>query len=240
MGVLDALTILGSGISQGYRGSQELQRQLAEAKRKALLDEREQALREHAQASADALSQAQALNLGSEASARDFSTGEARAEAARAGAPIASGGVPTLHISGNTFTLPNRMDTVQNPYIAELLKQSSEERFKHDNPDFYMHFPPVGSNRMGIGGTNSPESRVLKLIDMAIGKPTPALLGEDEDSYTARQSQEKQQRLNFLLNNTATLDSLFRTLSGNTSSDTTTTGKGKAVAKPINRFKVKV
>lgn len=46
MAFLDALAILASGAARGYRGSQEIQRQLAEAKRRALLEEREQAVRE--------------------------------------------------------------------------------------------------------------------------------------------------------------------------------------------------
>lgn len=38
MGAFDALAVLGSGVAQGYRGNQELLRQLREAKRRALLE----------------------------------------------------------------------------------------------------------------------------------------------------------------------------------------------------------
>lgn len=232
MGILDALTILGSGVARGYRGSQELQRQLAEAKRKALIEEREMAMREEAQNVQNALARAQTAEAGVDTESKGFSLGRARADATRDDTPIMSGGIPRLRIGGQEFDIPNKFSSIRDPNIADLLKQVSEQEFMHNNPNYYMRYPPVGRGG-NMSFTNTPEGRALKYMQLVFGTNIPPLMGEDEDSYTARVTQERQQRLNFLLNNKDTVDKLLEGMG----SDSTKAGSDST---KTDRFKVKV
>lgn len=237
MGVIDALTILGSGIGRGYRGSQELQRQIAEAKRKALIEERDLAIREQAQNAANALAAAQSRRLGVESDTGEFSLGRARAAATSEDAPVTQGGSIPFRLGGQSFTLPNRLSTLQNPQIAALLGQGSEEAFKARHPDYYMHYPPVGRGSTSFNST--PEGKALQYMQLVFGTNITPLLGEDEESYSTRVNKERNQRLQFLLNNKDTIDDLLGGGSGIPSDSTDTSGKKKK--KPSgNRFQVDV
>ena len=233
MSFLDALAILGAGVGRGYRGSQELQRQLAAAKRKELMDERDMAIREQQQASQDALARAQATNLGSETSARDFTLGEARAASERGATPITSGGNPRLSIGGNNFNLPNRMDVLQNPQIASMLTQSSDEQFKAAHPDYFRNYPPAGTAAAAL--KNTPEARGRDYIDKILTGLPPIGLGEDETEYTLKTNKLMRAKLAFLMETDPEAINAF--LQKATSADTTSKGKSKGSG---NRFKVKV
>lgn len=234
MGVLDALTILGSGIGQGYRGSQEVQRQIAEAKRKALLEERDQIVREQAAASANALQAAQATNLGSETSARDQTTAEARAASLRGSAPIMSHGSPHLSIGGNSFNLPNRLDALQDPNISSLLRESSDEQFKSAHPGYYTNYPPAGSSAAQV--KLEPRARKVEYLLKAAGVATGGGPGqfEEPEAYSARTASTFQ----YIINQLREADpEAFNEAASDTS------GRGKPKPKPkgsSNRFKVKV
>lgn len=182
MSILDALTILGSGVARGYRGSQELQRQLVEAKRKALLEERELAMREQAQIAQNALAAAQTGKLGVDTRAGEFGLGEARAESERGATPIMPGGIPSLSIGGNKFQLPNRLDTLLNPEIAGMLRQSSEEDFRAAHPSYYMNSGAYGQNKL------DPRARRIDYLLKTAGVATGGGPGqfEEPDAYQAR------------------------------------------------------
>jgi hypothetical protein len=228
MGVLDALTILGSGIGQGYRGSQELQRQIAEAKRKALIEDRDMAIREQAQRSADALATAQATNLGSEASARDFTTGEAKAASLRGGAPITQGSPPAFSVGGRSFTIPNRFDALQDPSISALLRESGDEYIKGKYPQYFTNYPPAGTSAAQV--KLDPRSRKVDYLLKAAGVATGGGPGQFEqpDVYQTRTAAT----FKYILDQLRAADpEAF-----NESAVPDTSGKGKG----NKRFKIKV
>lgn len=61
MSILNALSVFAGGAAQGYRAREETNRQIAEVKRKALLEEREQQIREAAQRTQESLAKQQIL-----------------------------------------------------------------------------------------------------------------------------------------------------------------------------------
>lgn len=195
MGVLDALTILGAGIGRGYRGSQELQRQMAEEKRKALLDEREQILREQNARSQQALQEAQiqteALNraigqFGLDVNKKRYETSQT---------PITQGGGPLkARILGQDVNLPGTVQTLTDQ--DALLRQLSEEKFKSEHPGYFMNYPPAGTAAAQI--RNSPEARGREYIQQILTGNPAMELSEDAETYNTRIRGLMKAKLDFL------------------------------------------
>jgi hypothetical protein len=220
MGVLDALTILGAGVGRGYRGSQELQRQIAEEKRKALLEEREQAVRERAAESQIQLNTAQQQAAAVEMAMTKFGLGEKERGLKRDTTPITPNGVPIkARILGNDVNLPGTLESLTSQ--GDLIRQLSEEQFKSQHPGYFTNYPPAGTAAAQI--RNSPEARGRDYIhEILSGQLTP-LMGEDEESYTLRANKMMRQKLDFLMEQDPdALNALF----GKTKADSTDTTEG--------------
>ncbi len=207
MGVLDALTILGSGIGRGYRGSQELQRQIAEQKRKALLEEREQIVKETTARSQQALTEAQIQTEALNRAIGQFGLDVNKKKVERSEAPITRGGTPLrASLLGNEINLPGTMQSLTDQ--GDLLRQLSEEEFKSSHPGYFTNYPPVGTAAAQI--KNSPETRGRDYIHEILSGNPPALLGESGEEYTTRTNAMMRNKLNFLLEQDPdAIDALF-------------------------------
>src|SRR3989337_2417209 len=175
MGVLDALTILAAGAGKGYRASQEIQRQIAEAKRKALMDESEQAMRDRATALQERLG---ASTIASEEQARlesQFKLGEARRESLEASQPIAppEGFRPT--ILGTEFNIPNRISALESPAISNLLQQEIQARAAREAVTIRGRSAvSIANIRSGFRKeAGTPIERRTKYIQRAMTPPNP-------------------------------------------------------------------
>jgi len=211
MSVLDALTILGAGAARGYRSGQNIQRELAEARRKALLEDREQATRESLARSQMALESSQA---GSAEAARQKTladTEDTRAGILRSQQPITPGGVP-FHINlpgmGNKgLDIPGTMGSIENAPTSNLIQQllqggtsenvarinqagetgrtRQELNFRENHPESYG----------GHGRTpKTPEERKMDYLDRAyanIPLPISVVTAEDAQAYLAAMGSAK-------------------------------------------------
>lgn len=222
MGVLDALTILGSGIGRGYRGSQELQRQMAEERRKALLDEREQIVKEQQARSQQALNDAQIKEFAMQTAMEKFGLGEKQKAAARAGTSVVPGGGPLkLKLLGQDVNLPGDVESLTTH--PDLIKELATQAFQAAHPGFYMNYPPAGTAAAQI--RNTPEARGRDYITRILSGELSPLLGESADEYAQRTNAVMRAKLNFLNEqDPEALKALFG--GGESDIDTTTTDSG--------------
>lgn len=185
MGVLDALTILGAGVGRGYRGSQELQRQMAEQKRKALLEEREQIVRETTAKSQQALQEAQIQTEALNRAIGQFGLDVNKRKEARGATPITQGGAPLrMNMLGQNVSVPGDVQSLTD--MEGLLKQLSDERYHSEHPEYFTNYPPVGTKAAEI--KLSPAARKIDYILKASGVATgggPTQF-EDPEDYAVR------------------------------------------------------
>ena len=130
MGILDALTILGSGVGKGYRGSQEIQRQIAEARRKALIDEQEQARADRLASLQERLGSSTIGLQDVQRNTGQFGLDEARRQSTAAQEPLTTGGRFKLGVLDNNFDFPStseKFKTFQDT-LNEILGNASRER----------------------------------------------------------------------------------------------------------------
>jgi len=143
MGILDALTILGSGVGKGYRGSQETRRQLAEAKRRAQIEQQEQSRADRLAALQEALGSSTIASQGLARDIDQFGLGEARERSSELSAPITRNKAPLgLDILGNRVNVPGTMRglTSAQDIIGRLLgnqNDAADRIFKQKNPKLF-------------------------------------------------------------------------------------------------------
>ncbi len=238
MGVLDALTILGAGIGRGYRGSQEVQRQIAEQKRKALLEEREQIVKETTARSQQALTEAQIQTEALNRAIGQFGLDVNKKKAERSEAPITRGGTPLrARILGNEVNLPGTMQSLTDQ--GDLLRQLSEEQFKSTHPEYFTNYPPAGTAASQI--KNSPESRGRDYIHEILSGSSPMGQMEDSEAYSVRMARERAAKLNFLMQNDPEAIKTFLQKGKKSSAETDTSYLDEPALEPEkNRFKIKV
>jgi hypothetical protein len=123
----DIFTALASGAARGYRAGQELQRQILEAKRKALMEERDAATKERLATSQMALESATADERRAGAAKVTQGTQEATRASERDLTPIAPSGVIGQDINSLGIPQPT-MGDFRNPGIAGLLERLTGER----------------------------------------------------------------------------------------------------------------
>lgn len=154
-GIGTALAILASGAVQGYRATQEQKRQILEARRRALMEEKELGLRERQITSQEALGSAQIEHLGAQGESLREEALVKRGERERGSRPITGNGVPLkLRMLGNELSIPSPTmgdigsldDLIRGEYdIAgrhvtggyDLRGKRLENQFRIDNPDLY-------------------------------------------------------------------------------------------------------
>ena len=162
MGILNALSILGAGAARGYEGAKALNRQLAEARRKALLEEREVAARERTLAlqeselpSIQSLREAQTGELTQQ-------TGERKRRATRGQTRVLPEGQGLkIGLLGNELEFPGTIEDVTE--TEALLRELSGIKARQDRPELYG-----GTRRTPL----TPEERKAKYILDTINAPT--------------------------------------------------------------------
>lgn len=187
MPILDALSVLASGATRGYRQGQEAKRQIAEARRRALLEERELATRESLAASQMALESSQARVqelLGQKYQEEATTERGARERGSLPISPSGTAGTRFEQLFGRGYT-PTRQDIT--PEFMRLLESGEEAggranlaRLEHklrlEAPDVY-------------GGTRrtpkTKEEMRIDLFERAINSPT-IFEGAEPGAYVAR------------------------------------------------------
>lgn len=152
--LLDALAIAAAGASKGYQVSKDIQRQLAEARARALIESRDAAVRERAQSLAEAdapsiraLRQAQTTTAGLEGDLAKFNLGEGERKSKLGQTPITSNGLFRMHLLNQDVNIPGTMESFgQN---SDLINRLQEEQYMSGHPSFYQRFSntPKGSQR---------------------------------------------------------------------------------------------
>jgi len=118
--ILGAISLIGSGVGSGYRASEALQRELAEARRKALLEEREQVVKEKSAATEELYRKSQEAQLGAETQGMQFDLGEKKRAALRGQESSVPGGIH-LDTPGGQINRPGSVEDVSD--IESLLKE---------------------------------------------------------------------------------------------------------------------
>src|SRR5258708_1958488 len=200
MGLLNSLLIAGGGAAQGYRSQQETIRQVAEAKRKALLDEREQAVREQLAQSQEALGSAQAANLGATSGQTLAETAELKRKALESGLPVSKSPL-TYNIGGRDITIPNELGSLDNPNIASTLQDVMKYQFMGAHPQYYLNYPPVGSIKY-----TEPLARKMEYIKNATAAVTARQRNPIELADPETAAKNDQAIIDLLLNTAKTQD----------------------------------
>lgn len=137
MGIWDALSILGGGVSRGYVARQDVERQLTNARLKQMMDERDLALREREQALQERLGTSTIANQDVARQTGEFNLGEAKTRALESQAPIVPAppvGPPQPNYNFHSdilkqdFSIPNRISALENPAISNLIQQEIQGR----------------------------------------------------------------------------------------------------------------
>jgi hypothetical protein len=171
MGIWDALSIGAAGVGRGYRSGQELERQMAEMKRKALLEERDAQIRERSQATQDALAQSQIGYQGVQSDlGRETLTGT-RAGRLRGEQPAFPSG-SRASVLGSKYSLPNTQAGVeeQAPLLAALLREAcntEELNARRNDPNIFG-----GSRRPYLDPTEQAQEDALDRFVQGL-KPDP-------------------------------------------------------------------
>lgn len=174
MSILNAVSILGAGVGRGYQASQALQREIAEARRKALIEERETSVRERQADTERMLREAQVR----EADENVLTSRGTREEADRRRrylqTPV-SGSKFNLDLMGNKVSLPPTMETLLDPNMSDLLARLNEEASRTAG-GYYKN--------VGGGGREPTDMELaIRVLDQYMGQPAPleTIQGERRD-----------------------------------------------------------
>jgi hypothetical protein len=192
MSIWNALSIGAAGVGRGYRAGQALEREMAEMKRKALLEEREAQLRERSQTTQDALAQSTIGYQGVQSDIGRETLAGAREGRSRRSQPAFPSGSKARFLEQD-FNLPNTMGGVEDisAFLGDVGREGGRrEEFNYRRTDPWM----FGSKKPYLTAEEEAQVDITERIIQSQPKPDPFSAGSERGdkalaAYNARQNE---------------------------------------------------